>query len=144
MDIFLCLAFESDGPVITKLYDKRREPEFSSRLQAIRLQHMSTCLSAACKWNIFDSSFVAISRIISDRDTFIDEVARLVKDFYRLAFPMQTLMQRLRRRVLSATVLYGVARGTQPPSATRPRPRGMYTSISERVDRLRAVDDVGS
>ena len=76
MDITTYLQHGSHGPVMTKLYDKRAQPELLSRLQPIRLQHMSTCLSEQCKWNIFDGQFVRCARIISDRDNFINEVVQ--------------------------------------------------------------------
>ena len=79
-----------------------------------------------------------MSRIISDRDNFIDEITGLVMDHSRLAFPMPGIMWRLKRRIMTTAILYGVARGTATPSEARPKPRGMYTAIASRVENQRA------
>ena len=134
MDVYLCLAFQHHGPIVTKLYDKRREPEFHSRIAAIRLQHMSTCLSSTCKWNIFDGQFVRLTRIISDVGNFVDEVVILITDLRRMGYPLTGLLVRLRRRINTTPILYGVARGTTLPTAnTMHRPRGLYRVIADRV-----------
>ena len=120
------------------LYDKRHEPDFASRILAIRLQllqHMSCCLSANCQWNIFDGQFVRYQRIISDRDDSIKEVAHLIRDLSALAYPWHDLRERLRRRVLSAPVLYGVARGTSWALIGSARPPGIFGAIPDAVDR---------
>ena len=132
MDIQAYLQDGIHGPVMTRLYDKRTEPAFLARLQPIRLQHMGTCLSANCKWNIFDAQFVRFTRIISDKDNFVAELLRLLHDLMDRGYPRQELLRRCRRRIVTSHILFGVARGvahTSTPQQHAHAARGLYPLI---------------
>ena len=113
MDIYAFLSRQGGvyGPIMTRLYDERLEPAFVSRIQAISMQHMGTCLSVSCKWNISDSQFVRYTCIVSDLDGFISAVAHLLQRLLHLRYPMEILWSRLSRRVRTTSLLFGVARG---------------------------------
>ena len=112
MDVYAFLSRQGGvcGPIMSRLYDKRLEPALC-RIQAISMQHMGTCLSVSCRWNIFDSQFVRYMRIVSDLDGFISAVAHLLQRLLHLGYPMEILRSRLVRRVRTTSLLFGVARG---------------------------------
>ena len=133
MDIHAYLAGTSHGPVMTMLYDKRTEPEFLARVQPIRLQHISTCLSASCKWNIFDAQFVRFTRLITDVNDFVDQLVSLLSELLDRGYPLSELLWRCRRRVLSSHVLFGVARGVPRSDSQGMRARGLYPLVRARL-----------
>lgn len=134
MDIHAYLASGHAGHIMTRLYDKRREPEFAGRLQPIRLQHFSTCLSASCRLNICDGQFVRMAGIVSDVRNFAMEIARLLTDLLRLGYWWDVLRICLWRRIDTTTILFGVAKGVS--GSARSRSRGLFQVICDCVQAM--------
>ncbi len=65
------------GALTTFLYDKRRQPGFQ-KFKLVRFPHISSRISAFCKYNILSSQFHRYRRIILDRTNFIAELANLL------------------------------------------------------------------
>ncbi|KAK9807850.1 hypothetical protein WJX72_011274 [[Myrmecia] bisecta] len=69
----------SGGPVITHLFDKRRQAAFAA-IPLVRLPHITSMLSSNCKYDILRSQFVRYGRIIMAISNFLDEVALLMTE----------------------------------------------------------------
>ena len=61
--------------------------------------------------NIFGSQLFRWSPFISDRDDFVSSVPGLLQALLDQGYPRVGLISRLRRRVLTSPILFGVARG---------------------------------
>ena len=128
MDIEVSPANGVPGPLITRLYDKRREPQFAQLVTVMRFPAADSMLAWSCKLNVFDSQFVRFARIISDTHNLKTEIIRLLSEMIAARYPHADLMRRCRRRCEITPVLLGAARGTEAPRFGRV-PSGFYPQI---------------
>ena len=132
LDVTIKPAHESSGPLITHLYDKRRDAQFQGVTSFMRFPAADSMLAWSCKLNVFNAQFTRFSRIISDATNFKFEVVRLLAEMIDAKYPAQPLLQRCRRCCNRIPVLFGVARGTQASTMGRPV-HGMFTDIRKEV-----------
>ena len=132
LDVTIKHAHESSGPLITHLYDKRRDAQFQGVTSFMRFPAADSMLAWSCKLNVFNTQFTQFSRIIADATNFKFEVVRLLAEMIDARYPAQPLLQRCRRCCSRISVLFGVARGTQASTMGRPV-HGMFTDIRKEV-----------
>ena len=120
------------GPLITRLYDKRREPQFAQLVAVMRFPAADSMLAWSCKLNVFDSQFVRFARIITDTCSLKAEIIRLLIDMIGARYPHADLIHRCRRRCQITPIMLGVARGTGAPRFGR-APSGFHPQIKVAV-----------
>jgi hypothetical protein len=81
--------------VTTHLYDKRRQTCYAD-IPIVQYTHITSNLSRGCVYNILVGQLHRFSRLISEVDNYIDEVALLMGKLLRLGYCYRPLMQRLR------------------------------------------------
>ena len=141
LDVEVLPANVVSGPLITRLYDKRREAGFAVVRNIVRFPAIDSMLSLSCKLNVFDAQFVRFSRIITDVQDFCQAVVSLLVSMIRAGYPQPELLGRCKRRCCVTPVLFAVARGTErvPPSEHRPL-KGLFPRIRDStIARLRAL-----
>ena len=132
LDVEVLPANEVSGPLITRLFDKRKSPQFSNVVAVMRFPAADSMLAWSCKLNVFDAQFVRFSRIITDGENFRAEIVRLLVEMISAGYPRVTLLLRCRRRCNITAMLFGMARGTAAPQVGRPV-RGLYARITNDV-----------
>ncbi len=129
-DVLIYPSLHTRGPLTTDLYDKRREPEFRSRLTPYKFPHADTLLSSTCKANVFTSQFVRYTGMIQNVANFVCEIANLILDLTRLGHNQRAMLKKCWLMLKSRPYLYCVG---QQQSEHRAHSHGLYQQIYRRV-----------
>ena len=111
LDVEVLPANTVCGPLVTRLYDKRRQPCFADAMNIRRFPPIESMLALSCKLNVFDSQFVRFSRLITEVNNFVAEVVLLLALMIMEGYPEGPLLGRCKTRVRTTSVLFGAARG---------------------------------
>ena len=133
LDVTIRPANGQSGPLLTHLYDKRRDAQFQGVTEFKRFPAADSMLAWSCKLNVFNAQFKRFTRIITDVNDFKGEVVRLMVEMIQAHYPSQPLFHRCRRCCSITPVLFGVARGTAAPNMGQPI-RGLFTDIKQQVN----------
>ena len=130
LDVTIKPAHETGGPLMTHLYDKRRDAHFQGVTSFVRFPAADSMLAWSCKLNVFNAQFKRFSRAITDVYSFKAEVVRLMSEMIQGNYPTGTLLHRCRRCCNVTPFLFGAARGTghTDPHVGRPG-HGLYAEI---------------
>lgn len=134
LDVEVLPAHGASGPLITRLYDKRRSPQFQDITIVQRFPAWDSMLPWSCKLNVFNSQFDRFAEIITDGDNFVDEVVKLLVEMLKGSYPIGHLFHRCRQCCLVTPMLFGMARGTRQGQVGRPL-HGLYPVIRHEVRR---------
>ncbi|CAL8465384.1 g4920 [Coccomyxa elongata] len=99
------LIFLPDGVVTTHLYDKRRDPKFAD-IEMVRFPHISSNLSARCKYNCLTGEFHRLRRIVLQHDNFCMELASVQVELELRGYSPRRLRKQLQKLCFTHPDLY--------------------------------------
>lgn len=114
LDVEAFPASETSGPLLTKLYDKRKQPQFRGLVQVMRFPAADSMLAWSCKLNVFKCVQCPVGTILTHHhwiQSFKAEVVQLLVEMIKAGYPHVQLLYRCRRRCKITIVLFGITRG---------------------------------
>ena len=98
------------GPLVTRLYDKRRSASFAG-INIRRFPHIQSLLSDRCKYGVLGGRLIHMSRVVTDPVNFIEEAGRLMADMVYDGYGERKLLRYCRRMSERVAMELGVAPG---------------------------------